>query len=36
MQFFALGMLINVMASMDLFTADEAWAQRLVDACIED
>ncbi len=35
-QFFAFGMLINVMMSMDLYTADEAWAQRLVDACIKD
>jgi hypothetical protein len=34
-QFFAFGMLINVMMSMDLYTADEAWAQRLVDACIK-
>lgn len=36
MQFFALGMLINVMASMDLLSAEEGWAQRLLDACIED
>jgi AcrR family transcriptional regulator len=34
-QFFAFGMLINVMMSMDLYTADEAWAQRLVDACMK-
>jgi AcrR family transcriptional regulator len=30
--FFAHGMLINVMAAMDLETADEAWAERLVGA----
>ncbi len=35
-QFFAFGMLINVMMSMDLYGADDAWAQRLVDACIKD
>ena len=35
-QFFAFGMLINVMASMDLYSAEEGWAQRLVEACIKD
>ena len=35
-QFFAFGMLINVMTSMDLYTADEAWAKRLVETCMKD
>jgi AcrR family transcriptional regulator len=34
--FFAKGMLLNVMASMDLLGADEGWAQRLVDGCRRD
>jgi len=34
--FFAKGMLLNVMASMDLLQADEGWAQRLVDGCRKD
>jgi AcrR family transcriptional regulator len=32
-RFFAKGMLLNVMASMDLLKADEGWAQRLVEGC---
>src|SRR6059058_411113 len=34
--FFAKGMLLNVMASMDLLGADEGWAQRLIDGCRKD
>ena len=34
--FFAKGMLLNVMASMDLLGADEGWAQRLIEGCRED
>ena len=34
--FFAKGMLLNVMASMDLLGADEGWARRLVDGCRRD
>jgi AcrR family transcriptional regulator len=34
--FFAKGMLLNVMASMELLGADEGWAQRLVDGCRRD
>jgi hypothetical protein len=34
--FFAKGMLLNVMASLDLLGADEGWAQRLVEGCRED
>ncbi len=34
--FFAIGMLINVMSSMDLYDADEPWAKRLVEGCMED
>ncbi len=35
LEFFAFGMLINVMTLMGLWNApDEAWAQRLVEACI--
>jgi len=30
--FFSMGMLINVMSSMDLWSSDDAWAQRLVSA----
>jgi AcrR family transcriptional regulator len=33
--FFARGMLINVIASMDLLDASEPWARKLVDACSE-
>jgi AcrR family transcriptional regulator len=33
--FFAHGMLINVIASMDLLDASEPWAKKLVDACQE-
>ncbi len=35
-QFFAFGMLINVMTTMDLDTSDDAWAKRLVEACAKD
>ena len=31
-QFFSMGMLVNVMSSMDLWEADDAWAKRLVAA----
>jgi AcrR family transcriptional regulator len=34
--FFAKGMLLNVMASLDVLGADEGWAQRLVDGCGKD
>ena len=34
--FFAKGMLLNVIASMDLLGADEGWAKRLVEGCRED
>jgi len=34
--FFAKGMLLNVMASMDLLQAEEGWAQRLIDGCRKD
>ena len=34
-QFFAQGMLLNVIASMKLLDAPEGWAQRLTDACRE-
>jgi AcrR family transcriptional regulator len=34
--FFAKGMLLNVMASMDLLKTDEGWAQRLVAGCRKD
>ena len=30
MQFFAVGMLINVVSSMSLYDSDEAWAKRLI------
>jgi AcrR family transcriptional regulator len=33
--FFAFGMLINVMTSMDLYGAHEPWARRLVEACLK-
>jgi AcrR family transcriptional regulator len=32
---FAKGMLINVMASMDLLNLDEPWAERLIEGCVE-
>jgi AcrR family transcriptional regulator len=34
--FFAKGMLLNVVASMDLLGAPEGWAQRLIDGCRRD
>ena len=34
--FFAKGMLLNVIASMNLLGAEEGWAQRLVDGCHRD
>ena len=34
--FFAKGMLLNVVASMDLLDSDEPWAQRLLEGCRED
>jgi AcrR family transcriptional regulator len=34
--FFAKGMLLNVMASLDVLTADAGWAQRLLDGCRQD
>ncbi len=34
--FFAKGMLLNVMASMDLLGADEGWAKRLIEGCRKD
>jgi AcrR family transcriptional regulator len=34
--FFAKGMLLNVVASMDLLGAEEGWAQRLIDGCRQD
>jgi AcrR family transcriptional regulator len=34
--FFAKGMLLNVMASMDLLGAPEGWAERLVEGCRKD
>ena len=34
--FFAKGMLLNVMASLDLLGADEGWAQRLLEGCRKD
>lgn len=34
--FFAKGMLLNVMASLDLLGADEGWAQRLIEGCRKD
>jgi AcrR family transcriptional regulator len=34
-QFFAGGMLLNVIASMKLLEADEGWAQRLIEGCNE-
>lgn len=34
--FFAKGMLLNVVASMELLGAEEGWAQRLIDGCQKD
>ncbi len=34
--FFAKGMLLNVVASMDLLQAEEGWAQRLLEGCRND
>ena len=34
--FFAKGMLLNVIALMDLLQAEEGWAQRLIDGCRKD
>jgi AcrR family transcriptional regulator len=34
--FFAKGMLLNVIASMDLLGADEGWAERLIEGCRQD
>jgi hypothetical protein len=34
-RFFAQGMLLNVVAAMDLLNSDEPWAQRLLDGCRE-
>ena len=35
-RFFAIGMLMNVMASMDLWDSPEAWSQRLLAGCKEE
>src|SRR5438067_12685974 len=35
-RFFATGMLMNVMASMDLWEAPEAWSQRLLAGCKDE
>jgi len=34
--FFAKGMLLNVVASMDLLGAEEGWAKRLIEGCRKD
>jgi AcrR family transcriptional regulator len=34
--FFATGMLINVIASMDLYESPEPWSERLLEGCKED
>jgi len=34
--FFAKGMLLNVVASMDLLGSDRGWAQRLIEGCSKD
>ena len=34
--FFAKGMLLNVIASLDLLGADDGWAQRLIEGCRKD
>jgi hypothetical protein len=35
-EFFAFGMLINVMSSMGLYECDQPWAKRLVENCLKD
>jgi AcrR family transcriptional regulator len=35
-RFFAKGMLLNVMASLELLGAEEGWAQRLIEGCRQD
>jgi hypothetical protein len=35
-RFFAVGMLMNVMASMDLWESPEAWSERLLAGCKEE
>jgi AcrR family transcriptional regulator len=35
-RFFAKGMLLNVVASLDLLESDEGWAQRLIEGCRRD
>jgi AcrR family transcriptional regulator len=35
-RFFATGMLMNVLASMDLWESPEAWSQRLLAGCIKE
>jgi AcrR family transcriptional regulator len=35
-RFMAHGMLLNVIASMDLLGADERWARHLLDGCLEE
>ena len=35
-RFFSVGMLMNVMASMDLYEKPEAWSARLLDGCKKD
>jgi AcrR family transcriptional regulator len=35
-RFFAQGMLLNVIASMDLLHADERWAHTLIEGCLEE
>jgi AcrR family transcriptional regulator len=34
--FFAKGMLLNVIASMELLQAEEGWAKRLIEGCAKD
>jgi hypothetical protein len=35
-RFFAVGMLMNVMASMDLYEKPEVWSARLLEGCKKD
>ena len=35
-QFFAFGMLLNVVASMDLLDSEEGWAKELVAGCLDE
>ena len=35
-EWFATGMLLNVVACLDLWSSPEPWAQRLIDGCIGD